>query len=465
MYDRRAVLAASGVFLSGVAGCLSGDDSGSGTGTTTPSTSEGTTSPPTSEGTTTSRSTDESTADTDDETVPGWEYQWIQGWNYDNALGVDPFEGTLYVTLSDDGSGDNSSATAAVDPADGTVLWQTEHEGEAVEYSYVRHNEGDDQWGVTLTEESVYSVNGNADRHEWTTLHAMARDTGERRWTLERDQLLGVVGVFQGTVFVQSTEFFVPEHSEDQPDPRPTSVLAVDADSGEVRWEKTVTAADSMVGVDDEGVYFVADDRLLAFGHDGKKQGDRELPSGNTTLAVASGGRYLLQRSEAGNRIAGFAPDGSERWSHEAGGYHSLAVDDVLYIDRPSLSAVGAGGTIRWQADAYGGDFVTSPSGETLYSSSGMAADAVTAYANADGHAKWTIDPPYQNAWPAAATADTVVVEAFGDQGYRLYAVDAASGDLRAHLRGAQSFAIEGVGDRVVVATGTGSIQSLPARP
>ncbi|WP_439025462.1 outer membrane protein assembly factor BamB family protein [Haloarchaeobius sp. DT45] len=460
MYDRRTVLATSGALLTGIAGCLSTDDDpGTGSGTPTDAPTER----PESETATDDQTTGESTTEEDAREPPTWEHQWYEGWDYDNALGVDPYEGTAYVTLSDEGDG--YSATVAVDPADGTTLWQTEHEGEAVGRSYVMHNEGDDQWGVTVTGDTVFSVNGLSDQFEWTTLHAMNRETGERRWTLRRERLLGVVGVTDGTVFVLATDFFEPEHSHDEPDPRPTSVLAVDATTGDVRWEQTVTAAEADAAADAEGVYFVADDRLLVFGHDGTKRAERALATTGGELAVADGGRYLFERGETVARVSGVAPDGSERWAREADSHHHLAVGDVLYLDRPTVSAVGADGSIHWQAEFRGGDFLAGPDGDRLYARAGRHADAVTAFAAADGTPQWTFDPPYDNAWPAAATAGTAVVEALAGHGYSLYAVDAGTGDLLARLEGVQSFAIEGVGDRVLVADGSGGLRALPARP
>ncbi|WP_435345607.1 PQQ-binding-like beta-propeller repeat protein [Haloarchaeobius sp. HRN-SO-5] len=452
MYDRRTVLAATGAMLSSLAGCLSTD---AGPETTAPDASTGTdqTDEPTP-----GMATDEGFDD-----PPDWENEWYRSWDYSNALGVDPVGGVAYVTASDEHGG--PSATVAVDPADGSTLWATEHEGEAVGRSYAMPNEGDDHWGVTVADDAVFSVNGRADQFEWTTLHAMDRGTGERLWHLRRDRLLGVEGVVEGTVFVLATDFFEPEHSHDEPEPRPMTVLAVDADTGEVRWDETVTAAEATAAVDADGVYLVADDRLLAFAHDGTKRGERALATTGARLAVADGGRFLLQRAEAASRVSGIATDGSEQWSHEREVFDHLAVDDVLYVDDPGVGAIGSDGSVRWETDAGGGDFFAGPSRETLYTRSGLRADAVTAHRTSDGTAQWTFDPPHRNAWPAAATSETVVVEALAEHAYRVYAVDAASGDLLARLGNVQSFSIEGMGDRVLVADGAGGVQALPARP
>ncbi|MCT9095719.1 PQQ-like beta-propeller repeat protein [Haloarchaeobius sp. HME9146] len=462
MYDRRQVLAASGTLLTGVAGCLSTDDQGTGTRTTTRSTATPTTDPETATSTDDTTS-DDSTTEEDTAELPDWEHDWYRSWDYDHALGIDPFGGTAYVTLSDESDG--NSATVAVDPADGTTLWETVHDGEAVGMSYVRHNEGDDQWGVTITDETVFSVNGRADQFEWTTLHALNRETGARRWKVRRERLLGVVGVFAGRVFVLAQDFFKPEHSHDEPEPRPTSLLALDAATGEVRWEETVTAAEATATADAAGAYLLADDRLLAFAHDGTSRGEQALGTAGTDLAAATGGRYVFYRDGSGDHIAGFAPDASLDWTRSVDHGDHLAVDGVLYLSKPSVSSLAADGAIRWQSDAFGGDFVVSPDGSVLYGRSGRQADAVTAFATDDGTARWTFDPPAQNAWPAAATAGTVVTEALAEQGYTLYPVDAASGKPLARLTGVHSFAVEGLDETVLVADGSGGVRALPAIP
>lgn len=206
--SQRHPLFDGGILLGSAAGCISDPRS---TGRSNQTEMNTPTPPPSPNGI--GKSTD----------LPNWTPVWQRTVSEQHVLGLATYDGGIYATLSTE---NGPSAVTHLTPTDGAVGWRTELEGEAVTGSYAGYRPmARDKWGVTLTHESVYSVNGAADSYDWTALHAIDRASGERRWSLRRERRLFVHGVASRTVFVTGLEFFEPEHSHDTPEEPLASIL------------------------------------------------------------------------------------------------------------------------------------------------------------------------------------------------------------------------------------------------
>lgn len=441
---RNALQAFASVLLGSVAGCTGDPPATDGTPTASPT--------PTRTPTTTTEATTEEPSD--------WTPTWEQSIAEEHALALASFDGRLYAALSNERG---PSAVAEVSPADGTLAWRTEFEGETEPHSYADYRPmARDQWGVTLTDASVYSVNGAGDAYDWTAVHALDRANGERRWSLRRDRRLGVHGVADDTVFATGREFYEPAHSHDTPDEPLASVLyAVDAATGEVRWTDEFTGvADVAVGTD--AVYVAARDRLVALDFDGTRRWrfDTEQPARSVR---AADGRVYYLTEVAGDRstVHGLDPTGERAWERTLGVHEALLDGDRLYAGGDAVLVLDPDGSVVWQASDHGKWLLLGPRRETLYTRSG--GQAVDAYALSSGEALWSFDPPERYAWPEAATGDVAVAEGYAE-GRTLYAVGRESGESRKRYsvgRRASVFTVETLDGRVFVGDNGSRITAL----
>ncbi|RYJ13908.1 hypothetical protein ELS19_07950 [Halogeometricum borinquense] len=473
MVSRRRFLGLGAGTLAVTAGCL---------GTRR---SDGTAAP-TNESPATPDSTSESTGDDSSKTprdLPEWTPDWTLSFDNWHVLGIDVADSTeiatatnttnatntgdglLFTTLRRDGG---NSAVAAVDPSDASVRWRTKMDGEAVSGSHAAFQRiARGQWGATLTAETVYSVAGNADEREWTELYALDRSNGERRWSLKRDRKLAVAGVSDGLLVATGLEFFPPPNetpvSHQTPEePLTTVVYGLDVTDGAVRWTREFTAVRD-VAVGPEGIYVAAGDRLLGLGRDGETQ--FTVDDGPAKwIEVADERLFFLAGEGDGATLHGVAPNGDGDWKHDVPVEELLLDGDRLYAGGDSVLAVDADGTVAWRDDNYGQWLLLDPDGDTLYTRSGVRADAATAYSTA-GEKRWTFDPPSNNAWPEAATADAMVATAItaddsDDLFKTVYAVDSA-GEATAAFGRDTVFDAVGRDDTVYLADGQSNLLAL----
>lgn len=449
MVSRRNALHFVGSALLGsVAGCI-GEP---------PSTDETPTASPTP--TTTPTPTSETTTKPTPDEPENWTSTWKQSITEEHALGLRSFDGRLYAALSNERG---PSAVAELSPDDGTIAWRTEFEGEAEGHSYAGYRPmARDQWGVTLTDASVYSVNGTGDSYDWTAVHALDRATGDGRWSLRRDRRLHVRGVANGTAFVTGQEFFEPEHSHDTPDEPLVSILyAVDAATGEVRWtDEFAGVTDVAVGTD--AVYVATLDRLVAVDFDGTRRWEfgSDRPA-RSVRAVDGRVYYLTEVTSDRSNVYGLDTAGERAWERALDVHEVLLDGDRLYAGGDAVLALDPDGSIAWQANDHGKWLLLGPDRETLYTRAG--GQTVGAYALPSGDHLWSFDPPEEYAWPEAATADVAVAEGFAD-GRALYAVERKSGEAskRYYVGNRVSvFTVETLDGRAFVGTSGSSITAL----
>lgn len=460
MVSRRRTLHLAGSALFGLAGCL--DSNGQPLGSPTERTRT------TSETTSTSHSTTE--GDPTDTTPPefdppDWKSSWTLSVPERHVLGLDPMDGILYATTSSEGG---PSALAAIDPVSREILWRTPFDGEATAWSHAVWNDGDDHWGVTLTEDTAYSVNGHADTASWTALHAVDRATGAVRWSFERPRKLAVQGVRSGIVFATGVEFFEPEHSHDTPEEPLTTVLyALDADSGTVRWSRELTGVKA-VAVGDEALFVAASRSLVAVETDGDERW-RYVSSGPArTVFATDTGVYYATAGVDNAVVHGIDLAGSEQWKRTFIAGDFLSDGDRLYVGGKAVRALDPDGSIAWHDDAYGGDFLLGPPGKRnyLFARTGRGADAVAAYATGSGEKRWTFDPPYMNVWPVAATDEIAVAQTIGTDVAELWSkvllsIDLSDGTVRGSHTIETAFSVESLDGMVFYGDGNSSVVAL----
>lgn len=456
MVSRRRTLQLAGSVLLGLAGCL-GDPCPS-SGSPTESSPEPLTATPTPDPTT------EPATDGPEKYDPApWESSWVLSVPERHVLGLDPADGLLYATTSDEGG---PSALSAIDPASREVVWRTEFEGEATGGSHAEPNPGDDQWGVTLADDAAYSVNGRAEDYAWTELHAVERSSGKERWSFRKPRRLAVRGVADGTVYATGLEFFEPEHSHDTPEEPLTTILyALDADSGEPRWTREFAGVED-VAVGTDGVSVAAGSTVVAVGPDGDERWRFEDGGPARAVFATGAGVYYVTEGVDNAAVHGLDPAGTKRWMQTFIAGDFLLDGDRLYVGGRDVRALEPDGTLAWRNPSYGGDFLLGPDRERLFMRGGRGGDAVDAMATTDGERRWLFDPPYRNAWPVAATADAAVVQTIGpdegaSHGEVLLSVDRADGTARSVLPIETIFTAESLDGTVYVGDGNSSVIAL----
>jgi len=444
MVSRRRILELTGASLAAIAGCTESDPPAQ-TRTETGGTESAVGTPPTDNTAT--------TVTTVPEDLGEWTPAWTLDVDYEHALALDTDTETVYATLSDEGG---PSAVAALDVESQSVDWETEFEGEAVAHSHVERDTGKETWGVTVTDDALYTVNGRDETADWTRLHAVNPDTGKTRWSVGRKRKLSVRGVRNGTVVATGLEFFEPEHSHDTPSsPLSTVVYGIDAATGEVNWSQEFTGVvDATTGPG--GAYVATTDGLAALSLDGKERWSVAA----TARAVVPLDDVVVLATDRGRQstLRGFTPDGTEQWTATLSVDSFLPDGDRLYALGRVTAAVTADGDVAWQVGSSGKWPLLAPDGETLYSRAGRRADAVDAFALPEGTRRFQFDTPSNNGWPLAATADVVVAEAITPEKAdftSLFAVDGESGEPLAVYRPQDSvFSAEGLDSTVYAGIG-----------
>lgn len=445
MVSRRRLLQLSAGALATVAGCTDTSDG--------PPADGGPSEQPASTG------AGDGPTTTPDGDLEAWEPAWTLSFDR-NVLGLDAGEDRLYLTLS---SNNGPSAIAAVDTAKRSVVWRTETEGEAVSGSHASwQGIARGQWGATIAEDTVYTVAGPAEEREWSALHALDRASGDRRWSVERDRQLAVAGVLDDLVVATGLEFFpgpdqTPVSHQTPEEPLVTVVYGLDPGDGTVRWTREFRAV-AEVATSPDGVFVGAGDRLVGLDREGTTT--FTVDRGPATRVEAVGGRvYYLSGDPYENgpqTLHGLDPDGSRVWSHNLPVRELLLDGDRLYAGGGTVAAVDPDGTASWRDDDHGQWLLLDPDRDTLYTRSGRQADAVTAY-DTDGEARWTFDPPADNAWPEAATADALMV---GTVSGPAYAVN-AEGEATAALERETIFDALGLDGTVYVGDGQSTLLAL----
>lgn len=223
------------------------------------------------------------------------------------------------------------------------------------------------------------------------SLAALDPADGSERWTYDTGApTLSQPLVRDGIVFVLSG-FDKGTHYVEQ------HVHAVDADTGDERWQLAHRSAATLVGATADAVSIAGND-------------DQVGARGEHTVALD-------------------ADDGSERWRYETGDvlFPGLATDSTVYVGATGgLVALDATtGDSRWQADEAGRRFDLD--GETIYAPRRGGLSAL----DADGGSqRWLFEPPesYVNEW---AVLDGTAYA--GTNGGDLFALDATSGEERWH--------------------------------
>lgn len=374
--------------------------------------------------------------------VPAWSPTWTMTFDGWRVRGLNRGDGVLYATLT--AQGRDGSAVAAVDPAAQSVLWRREMAGRAVGVPADHRPIGREGVGVTRTPDALYAVSGNLRRNEWSAVHALDPATGDHRWSLRRQRELAVAGVLDSLVVVTGLEFFpgvgevAPTHTTPE-EPLTTVVYGVDAADGNVRWTREFAGVRA-VDVGAGGVHVAASGRLVGLDRQGQTRFERGTgPVGRleclTDTMFLLEGPGLRPTSDQSATLHRLTSGGEREWTRDLP-VNELLVDpgaERLYLGGDSVYAVGFDGQVAWYADDYGEWLLLDPDRDTLYTRSGLQADAATAY-DVAGDARWRFDPSVRNAWPEAATSDSLVVSAItpddgNDQFLTVYAVD---GDGRA---------------------------------
>lgn len=419
MFSRRDYLLLGGAALAGVAGCATG----SGGSTPDETGSETPAGPLVADGPT-------RTPGDAPEPTP----TWTSGFDGRNVLGLDADADGLYVTTSADGG---PAAVAAVAPGDGSTRWGTELPGEAVAGAHAGSGPND-TWGVTLAGDALYAVSGDVESRAWSAVRALARATGDRRWSLRRERRLGVAGVTGDLVVVTATAFRERRPTDSvtraptdgggrptaTPEPLETAVVGVDAATGEVRWEVAFRGvADVAVGAG--GVHVAGASGLVSLDPAGSRRGQPETAA--TDRVVTAEDRVYYRT--VGGTLHAVGPDGEAEWTTPVPARDLLVGDGRLYVGGARVVAVTLSGEVAWRDDEPGYWLFRDPDGETLYTRTGRVADRAAAY-DVTGSERWTFAPPSDNAWPTAATSDAAAVTAItgaaaGEPFYTVYLVGA----------------------------------------
>lgn len=415
MPSRRRVLALLGA--AGLAGCTGTPDgsetpSPTGTPTLTGSPTTPTDEPP--------ETTDQTPFD-----LPDWESSWSLAFD-GTPLGLtsdapaddgQPTDGTwtsdsdrLYVTSQTDGK----TTIAAVDTAGRAVEWRRTLAGTPVSYSYA-NSQGLARggWGVTVTSDAVYAVAGEPTDREPTAIHALDPASGERLWRLRRDRRLGVVGVTDDLLVATGREYAggsgtpPPTHATDT-EPAASLLYGIDPTSGAVRWTQELLGHRETV-VTSDGVYAASDAGLRVFAPDGTPRTTDDATPASAVAPLGDGIAYLA--GDDSPTLYGLDATGTRRWSRSLPADELLADGDRLYAGGDVVASVTPDGSLAWRDENYGQWLLLTPDRARLYTRSGRAADAVTAYTS-DGTRLWQFDPPSNNAWPEAATREAVAVSA-----------------------------------------------------
>ncbi|MFC7044079.1 PQQ-binding-like beta-propeller repeat protein [Halobacteriaceae archaeon GCM10025711] len=419
--SRRAVLRLGAGALAGasLAGCL-GDP-----GTTT------TTAQPSS-------TTDESTT-TEPTDLPD-HARWGVETGGPIRVGPTVRDGTVYA-----GSGDGNLYALA--PDDGSERWR--FDTGAVFFG----GTGYPDRSPLVADGTVYAVSGDQSGAHGDDFGVYAVDaaSGEEQWSYTRSypKFLTLLGVVDGLALVVT--------SDDALGPTGESLLALDAATGEVRW--TAEVGDSQgVAIGAGAVYVAAYRRLYAIDlADGTERWRRDFEGG--TVGPGFAGDTVFAGSEDYDSPAVHAFDpatGEVQWSVEGWAITSLLAADALYLGGENVASYAPDGTERWRHDAGGLIGRVPVTAGTLYVGSGT----VTALSAADSSVRWTFDVDAE--YGAAEAADDRVVAVTRQGQPVLDVLDVSSGDRKFVFEGEQSLTNPDVQDgRVFVGDESGTVYAL----
>lgn len=416
--SRRTFLqAGAGAVAVAFAGCVGGGPADSTTETTT-----GTTTGSTPIGTATTKddpetSTTEETT-TEDSNLPE-HVAWRLELDGEVRLGPAVLGNALYV-------GDSTGVLRALDPGDGTERWRFETAG-----SFFSGSGAD--YSPLLVDDTLYAVSGNQSgpHGEGFTVYTLDAATGEKQWSVEQSspKFLSLFGVAGGRVFVGT--------SDDALSGRGETLRALDSATGEVVW--TAEIGDSRgAAVTEDAVYVTSGSRLDAFdAADGSRRFTRELPG--RTLGPAVGGIddgvvYVGFRDGRESGALALDPSSGEtRWRVEGWFVTSMLTgedgegkeDESLYLGGERVAAFAPDGTERWRYDAGGLLSEGALVGDSLY----VGGDPVTALSTDDGTARWS--NPVDAEFGVVEGADEQVVAVQRGNSTVLDAFDAETGNLQ----------------------------------
>ena len=286
-------------------------------------------------------------------------------------------------------------------------------------------------------------------------LYAVARATGELRWTFTADPFEPFVN---GPTIAGGLAYVIGGDS--------MSLYAVDIATGEERWRyaaASVAAAPAVAG----GIALVNTGEGFLIGLDavtGEERWRTTIPTGGRAgdAAVLDGMAYV--GSESGNLAAVDAATGEIVWQVDTGDERNgsaVVAEGIVYVGAGSLtgslSAYDAEtGALRWQRDEP--MFTPSVANGVGYSSSPDG--TVYAFDAASGAELWQaqVGGP---ATPVAIAGDIIYVPSEGDGA--VYALDAATGAELWHVTldgepSVQAAVVDGV---IYVATSFGVIQAF----
>jgi hypothetical protein len=443
--ERRRLLGALGGSLFALGGCLGGDDA-TPTATGTPARSE-TESP---------EPTDSPTATETESSTPvpqpdGWPMRFDG-----NVIAVDIHDGDLFALVVNEET--SRTRLRALSP-DGAVRWSTEFEADDHGHGPDEPDEPGWEWSTWATAEAVFLAAGM--RHEWWAVRAFDRSDGTELWSFQGERRLAVRDVTADSLVVTGEEFFVPEYSHDTPEePLVSEVYRLDRENGDATTLGRVEAARGAVA-DTDSAYVIAGSTLLAL-DDGGRRWSQSLTGEAFGVYLDDGTVVTVAENGDASRVSGFSTDGTRQWQRDGPESHSsdtLFVDGVVYVGGgDGVAAIRSDGTVAWRDSRPGGWFVHDDATGRIYSRSGRAADAATAY-GPDGERLWTFDPDSRNAWPAGVTDDAVLATAItGDHAsepfYTMYHVDPSTGEGSPLVGLDTIFSVESVGSRAYVAAG-----------
>lgn len=453
MVSRRRFLSTAGVALTATTvGCSTRQ--GSDDSTVEPTVTDAPTGTPTSEPQQTT--TSETESDSDSNGLADWAPAWTFRAEADAVQSL-RMVGNHVVALAGDETG--PSTVFMTDTQTGSQVWRTRLDGAPASGTHLAHSNARDDWALTLTDDALYVLTGNAAEYEWTALTALDPSMGSVKWALRQERNLAVAGIQGETIVVGSREFFEPQTSHDTSDsPLETVMYGVGTTTGDIRWSqgfRAVSVATTAVST----TVVAADNRIIGLGRGGTEQWTVE--TAGRIRALHPFGDRIIAAVEAGDgsNLRAIAPDGTQQWQLRRPVDSFFSTTDRLYALGDETLSIDPTGSVRWQVDGYGTWPLLSPDGRTLYARAGRLAAAVDAFDLREGGRRFRYDTPSDNGWPTAAANTFVAAEAItpdAAESTSLFAIDATSGEATAVYRpSAPVYAAAGAHQRVYVGIGS----------